>query len=183
MKTIILFGSPRRKGNTRRLVDAFSDELAKDGHAVKFLALNDMNVRPCQGCLVCSDEGACRIDDDMKAIRTDILDSELLVYATPVYWWGPSSQLKLVIDRSVAFMDANMESRIKGKKAVTLMTCADESLDTFTPALDMFRRIFDGLSVTYVGGVEEAGCEGTGKVSRKALERARKLARSLAGSV
>ncbi len=179
MKTIILFGSPRKKGNTRRLVDTFSETMKKNGHDVRLLNLNDMNVRPCQGCLICAKEGICRINDDMKDIRKYMLESDLLVYATPTYWWGPSSQLKLVIDRSIAFFDENMESRIKGKKAVTLITCADKSLDTFTPVLDAFRRTFDALSITYLGGVEAAGCEGTGEVSKKAIEKTRKLAGSL----
>jgi hypothetical protein len=72
-----------------------------------------------------------------------------------------------------------MESRIKGKKAVTLITCADKSLDTFAPVLDAFKRTFDALSITYLGGVEAAGCEGTGEVSRTAVEKTRRLARSL----
>jgi multimeric flavodoxin WrbA len=179
MKTIILFGSPRKKGNTRRLVDSFSETMKKNGHDVRLLNLNDMNVRPCQGCLVCAKDGKCRINDDMKDIRKYMLESDLLVYATPTYWWGPSSQLKLVIDRSIAFFDENMESRIKGKKAVTLITCADKSLDTFAPVLDAFKRTFDDLSITYLGGVEAAGCEGTGEVSRTAMEKTRRLARSL----
>jgi multimeric flavodoxin WrbA len=179
MKTVILFGSPRKRGNTRQLVDAFSETMKKTGHDVRLLNLNDMNVRPCQGCLMCAKEGKCRINDDMKDIRKYMLESDLLVYATPTYWWGPSSQLKLVIDRSIAFFDENLESRIKGKKAVTLITCADKSLDTFTPVLEPFKRTFDALSITYLGGVEEAGCEEIGKVSKKALDKTRKLAESL----
>jgi multimeric flavodoxin WrbA len=180
MKTVILFGSPRKKGNTRRLVDIFSETMKKNGHDVRLLNLNDMNLRPCQGCLICAKEGKCRINDDMKDLRKYMLESDLIVYATPVYWWGPSSQLKLVIDRSIAFFDENLASRIKGKKAVTLMTCADKSPDTFAPALDAFRRTFDALSITYLGGVEAAGCEGAGEVARKDLERTKKLAGSLA---
>lgn len=179
MKTVILFGSPHKRGNTRQLVDAFSETMKKTGHDVRLLNLNDMNVRPCQGCLMCAKEGKCRINDDMKDIRKYMLESDLLVYATPTYWWGPSSQLKLVIDRSIAFFDENLESRIKGKKAVTLITCADKSLDTFTPVLEPFKRTFDALSITYLGGVEEAGCEEIGKVSKKALDKTRKLAESL----
>ncbi|HVN22449.1 MAG TPA: flavodoxin family protein [Syntrophorhabdales bacterium] len=179
MKTVILFGSPRKKGNTRRLVDAFSETMKKNGHDVRLLNLNDMNVRPCQGCLACAKEGKCRINDDMKDLRKYMMESELIVYATPTYWWGPSSQLKLVIDRSIVFFDENMDSRIKGKKVITLMTCADKSLDTFSPALDSFKRTFDALSMTYLGGVEAAGCEGMGEVSKKALEQTRKLAASL----
>ena len=60
-----------------------------------------------------------------------------------------------------------------------MRTCADKALDTFTPALDAFRRTFDALSLAYLGGVEEAGCEETGKVSKKALDKTRKLAQSL----
>jgi multimeric flavodoxin WrbA len=179
MKTVILFGSPRKEGNTHQLVKAFSETLKKKGHDLRFLNLNDMNVRPCQGCLVCAKEGKCRINDDMKDIRKYMLESDLLVYATPTYWWGPSSQLKLVIDRSIAFFDENLESRIKDRKAVTLVTCADESLDTFTPVLEVFKRTFDALSITYLGGVEAAGCEEKGKVNKKALDKAKKLAESI----
>ena len=52
MKTVILFGSPRKKGDTRQLVNAFSETMKKKGHDVRLLNLNEMNVRPCQGCLV-----------------------------------------------------------------------------------------------------------------------------------
>lgn len=180
MKTVILFGSPRRDGNTRKLVDAFAGTMKKNGHDVRLLYLNDMNVRPCQGCLACAPKGICKINDDMKDIRKYMLESDLIVYATPTYWWGPSGQLKVVIDRGVAFLDPEYNSRIKGKKAVTLLTCADASHDTFAPMLDMFRRSFDALGLTYLGGVEETGCEGKGKVSKKSIEKTKRLAESIA---
>jgi multimeric flavodoxin WrbA len=179
MNTVILFGSPRKDGNTRQLVNTFSETMKKRGHDVRLLYLNDMNVRPCQGCLVCADEGICRINDDMKDIRKYMLESDLLVYATPTYWWSPSSQLKLVIDRSIAFFDKEYNSRIKGKKAVTLLTCADTSLDTFAPVLEIFKRMFDALSISYLGSVEAAGCEEKGKVGKKALDKTKKLAESV----
>jgi multimeric flavodoxin WrbA len=179
MNTVILFGSPRKDGNTRQLVNTFAETMKKRGHDVRLLYLNDMNVRPCQGCLVCADEGICRINDDMKDIRKYMLESDLLVYATPTYWWSPSSQLKLVIDRSIAFFDKDYNSRIKGKKAVTLLTCADPSLDTFAPVLEIFKRTFDALSISYLGSVEASGCEEKGKVNKKALDKTKKLAESV----
>ncbi len=179
MKAVILFGSPRKNGNTRQMVNVFSEVIKRKGHDVRLLYLNDMNVRPCQGCLACADKGICRINDDMKDIRKYILEADLLVYATPTYWWGPSSQLKLVIDRSIAFFDKDYNSRIKGKKAVTLLTCADTSSDTFSPVLEVFKRIFDALSISYLGSAAAAGCEGKGKVSKKALDKTKKLAESV----
>ncbi len=179
MKAVILFGSPRKNGNTRQMVNVFSEVVKRKGHDVRLLYLNDMNVRPCQGCLACADEGVCRINDDMKDIRKYMMEADLLVYATPTYWWAPSSQLKLVIDRSVAFFDKDYNSRIKGKKAVTLLTCADTSHDTFSPVLEVFKRIFDALSISYLGSAEAAGCEGKGKVSKKALDKTKKLAESV----
>lgn len=179
MKAVILFGSPRKGGNTMQLVKAFSEVLKKRGDSVRMLYLNDMNIRPCQGCLACAPEGICKINDDMKDIRKYMMESDLLVYATPIYWFAPSAQLKTVIDRSIAFGDENFNSRIKGKKAVTLMTCAAGEQDTFGPALDMLRRTFDLLQLSYEGGVEASACVDKGEVKADFREKAARLADSL----
>jgi len=179
MKTVILFGSPRKDGNTIQLTGAFSRGLKEKGCDVRTIYLNDLNVRPCQGCLTCLPKGICKINDDMKDIRKYIVESDLVVYATPVYWFAPSSQLKVVIDRSIAFLDTGFNSRIKGKKAVTIMTCADESSDTFYPPRDMFRRTFDLLGISYAGSIEATGCKGKGVVKDEPMEKALKLAESL----
>lgn len=179
MKTAILFGSPRKDGNTRMLTDAFADALKSRETDVRFLYLNDLNIRPCQGCLSCAEEGVCRINDDMRDIGKYVMESDLVVYATPVYWWAPSAQLKLVMDRSLIFLDKDYNSRVKGKKAVTLVTCGDGDVDTCSPTLDIFRRAFQALGMEYAGHVEATGCEGKGVVSASALEAARKVAASL----
>ncbi len=179
MKTVILFGSPRRDGNTRLMTDAFGSVIKTRETDVRLLYLNDMNIRPCQACLACSEDGVCKINDDMRDISKYIMESDLVVYATPTYWSAPSAQLKLVMDRSIAFFDKDLNSRVKGKKAVTLMCCADTDVDTCSPALDIFRRTFEGLGMEYAGHVEAAGCEVKGKVPEAALEAVRKVAASL----
>jgi multimeric flavodoxin WrbA len=181
MKVLVLFGSPRKKGNTIQLVNAFSKILKDKGHSMKVLYLNDMNLRPCQGCYACLKEGICRINDDMKDIRKFIAESDLIVYATPIYWFGPSGQLKLVMDRSIAFMDEEYNSRIKGKKAVTLMTFASDEKDTCQPALDMFKKTFDLLGLKYAGSVEVPACADPPVALKKTyIDKTTKLARSLA---
>ncbi|MCX8021532.1 MAG: flavodoxin family protein [Syntrophorhabdaceae bacterium] len=176
MNAIILFGSPRKDGNTFRLVDALSQSLKEKGIDVRMVYLNDLNIRPCQGCLACLPEGICRINDDMKDIRKYIFESDLIIYASPVYWYGPSGQLKLAIDRSIAFFDKDYNSRVKGKKAITVMCCADEDADTFTPSIEMFKRTFNLLGITYIGGVEAPSCTDKGTIRDEFLEKAKKLA-------
>ena len=77
MKTVILFGSPRKNGNTIQLARTMTDALKKKGHSVRMLYLNDLNIRPCQGCYACLKNGSCKINDDMKDIRK--------------YFWNPIS--------------------------------------------------------------------------------------------
>ncbi len=180
MKAVILFGSPRKDGNTMQLAHLFSATLREKGCSVRMLYLNDLNIRPCQGCLTCTPNGVCRINDDMKDIRKYIQESDLIVFASPVYWYGVSAQLKAAIDRSFAFMDENFDSRIKGKKAVTLMTCAEENPEICEPIVAMFNRTFQGLQLAYAGRVEALGCTGKQTVKPQFQEDAKRLAESLA---
>ncbi|MCX7857833.1 MAG: flavodoxin family protein [Deltaproteobacteria bacterium] len=159
MNVTILFGSPRRNGNTKKLVDYLIEGLKKKGHEIKVLYINDLNIRPCQGCLKCLKEGDCTIKDDMKDVRKYVLDSDLLIFASPVYWFSISGQLKLVIDRMMAFMDQNYNSRIKGKSAITVMTSGAAEKDVVKPSLMMFEKTFDLLGLNYIGHLEARGCD------------------------
>jgi multimeric flavodoxin WrbA len=179
MKTVILFGSPRKDGNTHVLVDAFARRLREKQHEVSVLYLGDLNICPCRGCLSCLEKGECAIDDDMEQVSRHIREAEVVVYATPIYWFAPSAQLKLVMDRSIAFLDGDYSSRVRGKKAVTLITCADASHDTCQPALDIFRKTFELLGMTYAGHVEAVGCADKGKVGSEMLQAAKRVAESV----
>jgi multimeric flavodoxin WrbA len=179
METVILFGSPRKDGNTIQIANVFSDTLKQKGHNVRMLYLNDLNIRPCQGCYACLPKGMCKINDDMKDIRKYMMDSDLIVYATPIYWFGPSGQLKLVMDRGIAFVDQEYSSRLKGKKVITLMTCADENPETFRPALDMFQKTFDLLGLKKIGNVEAPGCVDGKKIKKEYMEKTKKLANAV----
>jgi multimeric flavodoxin WrbA len=179
METVILFGSPRKDGNTIQIVNALSDALKQNGHNVRMLYLNDLNIRPCQGCYACLPKGICKINDDMKDIRKYMLESDLIVYATPIYWFGPSGQLKVVMDRSIAFMDTQYNSRLKGKKVITLITCADENIDTFQPTIGMFKKTFDLMGFTHAGAVEVPGCVDDKKIKKEFLQKAKRLANTV----
>ncbi len=179
MEVVILFGSPRKEGNTMHLVSAFASVLKERQHHVRTLYLNDMNIRPCQGCMTCLATGTCRINDDMKDIRKYIVESDCIVLATPIYWFTVSGQLKLAMDRSLPFMDETYVSRIKGKRVYTLMTCGSEDEGVCSPALGTFAKTFELLGLVWTGHVEALGCPDRGPVKETYLEQVRMMASSL----
>jgi len=102
MKTVVLHGSPRRNGNSDTLALHFLNGLSAGvENEVRHFYLNDMNIRPCQGCLSCetSPSHSCAIIDDMQEIYSAYIDADLIVWATPMYWGYMTAQLKTVLDR------------------------------------------------------------------------------------
>lgn len=176
---VVLFGSPRKRGNTAELARTVIGTLKEKGWGVRMLYLNDMNIRPCQGCYTCLPGGVCKIEDDMRDVRKYMLESDLIIYATPIYWFGPSGQLKLAMDRSMAFMNENFTSRLKGKKAITLTTFGDDSMDSCQPAIDMFKKTFELLDISYAGQVDAPGCHPEGGIGHQYIEKAKVLAESI----
>jgi multimeric flavodoxin WrbA len=102
MKITGILGSPRKKGNTEILLDAALEEAKKNGVLVSKISLRDKVIAPCNGCLKCRETGNCVIKDDMQEIYKEMLESDGILWATPVYFWSMSSQTKTVMDRTIA---------------------------------------------------------------------------------
>jgi len=98
MNILILSGSPRKGGNTELLVDAFAKGAAKHHH-VEIVSVRDVKVNPCLGCNACFKNGICAQKDDMAAIYKKMSQADMLVIASPVYFYSISAQLKAIIDR------------------------------------------------------------------------------------
>jgi len=92
-------GSPRRGGNTETILDEVLRGAAEAWAVTEKVVLADRDVRPCRACNACARTGTCIIDDDMAAIIGKMKTARVWVLATPVYWWGPTAQLKAFIDR------------------------------------------------------------------------------------
>lgn len=119
MRAIVLHGSPRRGGDSDTLVEAFLDGLAGDGAwDIQHFYTNDLQIRPCQGCLRCNEDHRCAIHDDMEAIYDAFLGASLVVFATPMYWGYMTAQLKTVIDR----LEALAGEPFHGKTFAVLLT-------------------------------------------------------------
>ena len=110
MKILILMGSPNRKGSTNILVEEFTKGAKERGHSCEVIDVCRADVHPCTGCISCGYEGPCAQKDGMERIRNTLLSSDMVVFATPLYYYGMSAQLKTVVDRFCAF-SSSLNSR------------------------------------------------------------------------
>lgn len=99
MKALLLNGSPRQ-GNTYVALETLKKGFTNVKELeVGELAATDVDVSPCVACDTCGETGKCIFDDDTNEVVEAVLEADMLVFATPVYWWGITAQLKLIIDK------------------------------------------------------------------------------------
>lgn len=182
-KVLILLGSPRRKGNSAVLAQHLSRGVEKAGSEVDTLYLQGMKIEPCTGCDECHSGNSvgCIIHDSMQDVYIKLRESDAIVFASPVYWFSVSAQLKTVIDRIYAIGGGGKDI-LRGKEVGILLTYADS--DPFTSgavnALRMFQDISNYLGTTIAGSVYgsayEAGeIEKNGELLREAYELGQRL--------
>lgn len=103
MKVTAFLGSPREDGNTDVLLNEAMKGINESGHEVRLFNLNIMSVRPCQDCGGCNETGVCIIDDDMSDIYSAIRQTDRIILASPIFFFGLSAQTKIMIDRCQSF--------------------------------------------------------------------------------
>ena len=131
MQVCILLASPREKGNTNALRIPFQEELEKLGHKVSTHWLCRLDIRPCTACRICQrdwEHMACPISDDVPALAEEILNSQAIVLATPIYSWYCTPPMKALLDRLVYGLNKYYgqqrgPSLWRGKKVALLTTC------------------------------------------------------------
>ncbi len=125
MKTLVIQGSPNKDGNSATLTRRFLEGLTSCGREVEISEfwLNDLNIKPCQGCFLCAGTSRCVYDDDMQQIYPAIEASELIVFAVPIYWWHMNAQTKLCIDRLTALLAPDDTLPAMANKHIVLVVC------------------------------------------------------------
>ncbi len=104
MNIVVLSGSPRKGGNTAIMVESFKEGAESAGHTVEVVDVAAKKIAPCCACKYCySHGGECAIKDDMNEVRETLKRADMVVFASPIYWFDISAQLKLAIDRMYAF--------------------------------------------------------------------------------
>lgn len=100
-KVLVISSSFRTKGNSARLAEEFCKGAIDAGNEVEFISLHDKNINFCRGCLACQKTKKCVISDDVDIIREKILHADIVAFATPVYYYGISGQLKTLLDLAI----------------------------------------------------------------------------------
>ena len=103
MKIIVLEGSPNQRGSSNLLAGQFIRGAEEAGHTVSAVDIPRAGIHPCTGCVRCGYEGPCVQKDGMEPLREKILSSDMLVFVTPLYYYGMSAQLKAAVDRFCSF--------------------------------------------------------------------------------
>lgn len=164
MKILVLTGSPRQGGNSAVLADSFIKGAEEAGHTVFRFDAAFKNVHPCIGCNKCGMDGPCIFNDDFEFVREHIVDADVVVFATPMYYFGISAQLKTVIDRFYA-----INGKIhRPKKAVLLMTYANTAASEAEPIKKHYEVLLNYLGWQDAGQVIASGVWPVGAVEHTA---------------
>ncbi len=179
-KIVILNGSPRKNGNTSALVKSFAEGAESAGHAVTEFFLGGMDIHGCKGCFGghSGRECPCVQRDDMDKIYPAVKDCDVVVLATPLYYWNMSGQLRTAIDRLFALEEGEGNQLRGNDKASALLMAAEghgfEDVALYYDHLMEHLR-WKNLGKVLCGGVMDAG----DIKGRKELEDARELGKSI----
>lgn len=176
MKILILTGSPRKNGNSNTLVENFIKGAQENGHTIYRFDAAMKKVHPCTACRHCETAGKCIFNDDFELVKENIINSDMVVLATPMYYFGFSAQLKTVIDR---FYAINEEIH-KPKTAILLMTYADTKEIEALPIKEHYEALlkylgWENAGMVIVPGVWQEGSINQTNYPQKTYELAKSI--------
>ena len=158
-KVLIISSSPRKNGNSETLAASFAKGAQEAGHQVETVYLREKQIGFCKGCLSCLNLGHCVIQDDAVEIAAKMHDADVLVFATPVYYYCVSGQLKTMLDRANPLFRTDYAFT----KAYLLATAAEAEPETVEGAVkavqgwvDCFERC-ELADMIFAGGVNGIG--------------------------
>lgn len=160
MQVTSVLGSPRKKGNTNRVLGWVEEALRERGFHPNRINVVDRKILGCKGCWTCkkfTDRPGCPQKDDAVPVMKQLMASDLVIYATPVYFWGPTAQMKTLIDRHCSlvtgFGTPRWASLMEGKQTALVATCEDAVENNAEPLLDLFERLAAYLKCTRAGAL------------------------------
>nr|HPO28241.1 flavodoxin family protein [Petrotogaceae bacterium] len=145
---LVISASPRKGGNSDTLCDEFIRGAKDNGHITEKIFLKDRKINYCMGCGVCNSTHRCVQKDDMQEILEKMVKADVIVMATPVYFYSMNAQMKTFIDRTVP-----RYTEIKGKDFYYIITAADTKVANMQKAIEGFR----GFTIDCLEDTKEKG--------------------------
>ena len=143
MNICALFGGPHKKGNTATLLENVLEGARAAGHETRRIDVAGMDIRPCKGCLACkTKQQGCVQKDDMAGVLEAVRAADILILASPMYWWNLAGPLKNTVDRffSLPFYAAKETSAFAGKKLMLVMTSGQPAASDGREGLELILK-------------------------------------------
>jgi len=169
MKLTAILGSPRAGGNTDTLAQCVLDGATAAGLETETVTLRKLRLHGCSACEKCWERRGrpCTWQDDMDEVYDIIAGSDVLLFATPVYWYGPTSTMKAFLDRFVPFNRPQGRPLIEGKRAILVTAYEEEGPAAAEPMIRMFEMSFDYLGMQFTDRIVVDGVGPRGAILNK----------------
>jgi multimeric flavodoxin WrbA len=188
MKVLGLFGSPRKGGNTELLLEEALKGAEREGAEIERLHLTDFTITPCQECHGCDQTGECVILDDMRKIYPKLLKADVIILASPIFFYGITAQAKALVDRCQALWsrkylvkDPSLGKEGKRRKGFFISVGGTKGQRVFEGAILTAKYFFDVLNAEYKGELVFRGIDAKGDILKhpEALQQAFEAGRRL----
>jgi multimeric flavodoxin WrbA len=158
LKVLGIFGSPRKGGNTDLLLDQALKGATEAGAEVDSFRVSDLKITPCRGCHSCTKTGICVIKDDMQDIYPKLLAANIVILASPVYFYGVTGWTKAMVDRSQALWerkytlnDPTLGDEAQKKKGFFISVGGTKGQKLFEGTVLSVKYFFDAFNAVYTG--------------------------------
>ena len=187
MNIITILGSPRKKGNTAKVLSMFEDKI-RNKHHFERINITEFKVNGCIGCYKCKEtnsEPGCVQKDDALPIFDKLIQADAIVYASPLYCWSFTSQIKPLIDRHFCLVSGygtpDHDSLLNGKPTALLVTCAGPVEGNCDAIQGIFNGFSDYVKMMTKGNFILPFCTTPDAIADKGAELAGNLAKAIIG--
>jgi multimeric flavodoxin WrbA len=171
VKVLGIFGSPRRGGNTELLLEEALKGAVEEGARAEEIHLCDFRITPCRECLSCFNNGTCVITDDMQGIYPRLLETDIVILASPIFFYGITGWAKAMVDRCQALWarkyvlhDPSLKTESKRRAGFFISVGGTKGQRMFEGAVLTVRYFFDAFNTNYSGDLLFRGVDACGDI-------------------
>jgi multimeric flavodoxin WrbA len=148
---LIINGATRKNGNTDIIINKIIEGSINEKIKINLIKLRHKKISDCIGCYTCYKKTKCSINDDMKEILGSINRSDIIIFASPIYWWGVTGIMKIFIDRLYFYYSLPNKNLISGKKAIVVapMNMTQDNYKTKI-FIEFYNILFDNLDLVKI---------------------------------